>query len=318
MGEFDLIRRYFDPVAREQGHPDLRLALGDDCAILRVPPGRDLVFSMDTLVEGVHFPRAYPAERLAWRALAAAASDLAAMGADPVCFTLALTIPRSEERWLAAFAQGLSEAARSFGLALAGGDTTRGPLTVTLQVQGTVPQDQALRRDGAAVGDLIVVSGTLGDAAAALAYLDERSPSEDARALLARYHRPVPRLALGQALRGIASAAIDVSDGLGADLQHLLSRSGVGACLDLSQLPLSPALRRCRGPEASHLAWCGGDDYELCVTLPETGWHRLAPAVRAQLTPIGRVESKPGLRFQEGTPEPDGSAGFDHFRSEDG
>lgn len=314
MGEFDLIRRYLEPVARSQTHTGLLLAPGDDCAIQRLLPDQDLVFSIDTLVESVHFPRGYRADYVAWRALATAASDLAAMGADPVCFTLALTIPDDDEAWLQAFAAGLKDAARTFALALAGGDTTRGPLTVSVQVHGTVPAGMALRRSGACPGDLIVVSGTLGDAAAALACLHTDAPCADEQALLARYHHPEPRLALGQSLRGVASAAIDISDGLGADLQHLLNASGVGAVVDLSRLPLSGPLQRCRPGEARQLAWSGGDDYELCATIPEARWQRLDASVRTQLTVIGQVQAGTGLSFRGGVPEPAAGAGYDHFR----
>lgn len=316
MGEFELIRRYLEPVANRQRHPGLILATGDDCAVQQLPADQELVFSIDTLVESVHFPRRYRADYLAWRSLAAAASDLAAMGADPVCFTLALTLPEADSAWLRAFAEGLGEAAQRFGLALAGGDTTRGPLALSVQVHGSVPRGAAILRSGARPGDLIAVSGTLGDAAAALACLDSAEPSGDEEALLARYHRPEPRLALGRALRGFASAAIDISDGLGADLGHLLEASGVGATLDLARLPLSLPLRRCRPEEAQQLAWSGGDDYELLVTIPELRWQELSEAVRARLTVIGQVQAGTGVRFRGASPEPGAGAGFDHFRRE--
>ena len=315
MGEFDLIRRYFLPVAEQHGHPDLLLALGDDCAIQRVPADQDLVFSVDTQVEGVHFPRHYRPEYTAWRALAAAASDLAAMGAAPVCFTLALTMPEADENWLEGFGRGLAQAASRFGLALAGGDTTRGPLTISIQVHGTVPKGQGLMRSGAQVNDLVAVSGTLGDAGAALDYLDVPEPDDDERELLARYHHPLPRLELGQALRGFASACIDISDGLIADLGHILERSGVGAVLNPELLPLSRPLRRCAGERAPRLALSSGDDYELCVTLGEALWARLPEEIRNQLTVIGRIDGGEGIRLEDGAVLSSGPPGFDHFGS---
>lgn len=315
MGEFDLIRRFFLPLSPEPDRGPVVLGIGDDCAIQQIPAGHDLVFSTDTMVEGVHFPALYSPEYLGWRSLAAAASDLAAMGADPVCFTLALTLPEADESWLAAFARGLAAASRAFGLVLAGGDTTRGPLTLTLQVQGTVPSGNAIRRSGARAGDLICVSGTLGDAGAALEYLDKSAPTDDMLAVLDRYHHPEPRLDAGRALRGLASAAIDISDGLVADLNHLLSASGTGASVRVSDLPLSLPLRRLKSEQAADYALYSGDDYELCVTLPPGLWQSAPESLKAGFAVIGEIESTPGLRLSGG-PEARGaiSTGFDHFR----
>ncbi|TBW51013.1 thiamine-phosphate kinase [Marinobacter halodurans] len=314
MGEFELIQRYFQPVARDTAHPDVKLGIGDDCAIQRIPPGHELVFSVDTLVEGVHFPSRYAPDRLARRALAVAASDLAAMGAKPVCFTLAMTLPKADAHWLERFSSELAQAGREFGLALAGGDTTRGPLTLTIQVHGTVPEGQALLRSGAQPGDLVVVSGTLGDAAAALDYLETGAPSQYQQTLLDRYNRPQPRLALGQLLRNRASAAIDISDGLLADLGHLLQASGCGAVIDAGRIPLSPALRDLAGEEAIGHALRGGDDYELCFTLParfRDALHRQSPI---PLQVIGDVVAEPGLTLlnadKHATP---GRSGYEHF-----
>ncbi|MFO7530552.1 MAG: thiamine-phosphate kinase [Marinobacter sp.] len=315
MGEFELIRRYFLPVAEQRGHPDLLLALGDDCAIQRVPADQDLVFSVDTQVEGRHFPQHYRSEFTAWRALASAASDLAAMGATPVCFTLALTLPEADESWLEGFGRGLAQAASRFGLALAGGDTTRGPLTISIQVHGTVPRGQGLMRSGAKANDLVAVSGTLGDAGAALDFLDVQEPDDDERALLERYHHPLPRLELGQALRGFASACIDISDGLIADLGHILERSGVGAILNPELLPLSTPLHRCAGERAPRLALSSGDDYELCVTISEKHWGALPEGVKNQLTVVGRIDRGQGVRFEGGALADSGVRGFDHFGS---
>jgi len=311
MGEFELIRRFFFPVARGQAKTDVLLGPGDDCAIQKVEKHQELVFSIDTLVEGVHFPHHYDAEKLGWRSLAVAASDLAAMGANPVCFTLALTLPEADSAWLKAFSEGLFRASQHFDLALAGGDTTRGPLTVTLQVHGTVPAGTALRRSGANPGDLICVTGTLGDAGAALELLDVSSPTSDQASLLEHYHTPNPRLALGQSLRGFATAAIDVSDGLIADLEHLLAASGVGGSIDVDQIPLSESLRALR-PDARDLAMHAGDDYELCLTIPESKLAELAQLTGEQLTVIGKVCEGAGLKL-EGIAGLNTLRGYDHF-----
>ncbi|MDI9246762.1 thiamine-phosphate kinase [Marinobacter sp. CHS3-4] len=313
MGEFELIRRFFYPVANAEAKPDVLLGPGDDCAIQTIPEGHELVFSMDTLVEGIHFPHQYTAEKLGWRSLASAASDLAAMGATPVCFTLALTLPEADVDWLRAFSKGLSDASRQFGLALVGGDTTRGPLALTLQVHGTVPAGSAIRRSGATSGDLICVSGTLGDAGAALEFLHLESPTPEQADVLNRYHFPEPKLALGQSLRGVATAAIDISDGLVSDLRHLLLASGVAGRIAPETLPLSEALVSLRA-DARELALYSGDDYELCVTLSEAALAGLPECIREQLTTIGRVHDGEGLGF-EGYVEEGHETGYDHFGS---
>lgn len=319
MGEFELIRRFFQPLAVQTRNSTLVLGPGDDCAVQAMPPNHELVFSVDTLVEGVHFPRAYPPRHLGWRSLAVATSDLAAAGADPACFTLALTLPESDERWLTAFAEGLGEAARSFGLALAGGDITRGPLNLSIQVHGSVPRGAALLRNGARPGDLICVSGTLGDAGAALDYLDCDHPDADREIVMGRYHRPEPRLQLGQWLRGRASAVIDVSDGLLADLGHLLRASGAGARLDCRSLPVSAALQRLRPDSARQFALSAGDDYELCFTLSPRAWERLGWRDALPLTVIGEVCPGSELVLADETGERLADlTGYDHFRNPDG
>lgn len=316
MGEFELIRQIFRPVAEATATPAVRLGIGDDCAIQALPDGAELVFSVDTLVEGVHFPRDYDPEHLAWRSLAVAASDLAAMGAEPVCFTLALTLPESDTEWLTRFGRGLQVAATSFSLALAGGDTTRGPLTLTLQVHGTVPAGQAMLRNGARPGDLICVSGALGDAGAALDWLQAEVLPTQASELLARYHRPWPRLGLGTQLRGLASAAIDISDGLLADLGHILAASGVGARIDVNAIPLSPALRVLVPERALDLALHAGDDYELCFTVPPSKWEQVR-ALDAGVVRIGQVTDGAGLVLcHDGKEEQVEAAGYDHFGAE--
>lgn len=314
MGEFELIRRYFFPIAEAGNSSAILLGPGDDCAIQRVDPGRDLVFSVDALVEGVHFPHHYDPEKLGWRSLAVAASDLAAMGADPVCFTLALTLPDADAEWLHAYAGGLARAADCFGLSLAGGDTTRGPLTLSLQVHGTVPQGQAIRRSGAQAGDYVCVSGTLGQAGAALDYLESHNPGPDELSVLSRYHYPEPRLSLGAALRGSASAAVDISDGLVADLGHILEASGVAGSIDVAKLPLSAALKRLVGEDAINLALNAGDDYELCITISPRAWESLPEDICSRLTIVGEVGSGNGLvithKGQTLTPR---AGGYDHF-----
>lgn len=315
MGEFEVIRRFFAPLADQGQDATLVMGPGDDCAIQRLAPGSDLVFSIDTLVEGVHFPRDYSPEHLGWRSLAVAVSDLAAMGADPLCYTLALTLPEASEPWLKGFSLGLARASNAFGIALAGGDTTRGPLTVTLQVHGAVPAGSAITRQGATPGDLVCVSGALGDAGEALNWLDCKHPDAAVLAVLARYHHPEPQLALGHDLRNYASAAIDISDGLLVDLGHILAASGVGARLDASAIPLSDSLLALRKQdEALALALTAGDDYQLCVTIPPERYQALPASVSQVLTTIGRVEPQKEIRI-DGMPKAV-PRGFDHFREE--
>ena len=334
LTEFELIDRYFTGIgcARPDAAapaatapyataPDaVALGVGDDCALLEPPPGQQLALSVDTLVADVHFPAGGDPSAIAQRALRVNLSDLAAMGATPLAFTLALTLPAAEATWLEAFSAGLRDAADEFGIALVGGDTTRGPTAViTLQVLGLVPQGQALVRAGARPGDAVLVSGTLGDARAALAVLDLQPAQLDAdrRHWLERYHRPSPRLALGAALRGLASAAIDVSDGLAADLGHILARSGVGASIDPARLPLSKALQA--HPDAREFALRGGDDYELCFAAPPSALPAVwaaAAAAGVVVTEIVTITHEPGLRAR-GDDGADvllaGDGGYRHF-----
>jgi thiamine-monophosphate kinase len=267
--EFSLIARYFSSLG---GGPAVDLSVGDDCAILRLGDNERLATSVDTMLSGVHFPEdAFP-EDIGYRAVAAAVSDLAAMGARPLGMTLALTLPEADDFWLNTFSQGLAAAVKDFAMPLVGGDTTRGPLTITVQVMGALPTGQGLLRTGASVGDTLYVSGNPGDAAAALAFLnDEWQPQpEHAEYLLQRFYRPSPRLHLGQALLDTgATAAIDVSDGLLADAGHIAAASGVRIVIEPDLLPLSEPLQVY--PERRQaLLWAltGGDDYELCFTLP--------------------------------------------------
>ena len=269
LGEFELIYRYFSSFGRGDA---VELGVGDDCAILRIEPGERIVTSVDTMVAGRHFPDGAFPEDIGYRAVAAATSDLAAMGARPLGMTLALTMPDADDLWLHAFSEGVGQAARAFELPLVGGDTTRGPLTISVQVMGAVPADQVLLRSGARPGDRVCVSGTLGDAAAGLA-LETGGLSvslENAEYLASRFHRPMPRLALGRQLLGLATACIDISDGLLADAGHVASASGVRIAIEADWLPLSPALLALEDrDQALRWALAGGDDYELCFTLPE-------------------------------------------------
>jgi thiamine-monophosphate kinase len=261
--EFDLIeaiRARVDIMRR-----DVALGIGDDAALLDVPAGQQLVACTDTLVAGVHFPAGTVPEDIGWKALAVNLSDLAAMGAEPTWALLALTLPDGDAAFVERFADGFAELSRAHGVALIGGDTTQGPLAITVTALGVVPRGAALTRSGARAGDAVFVTGTLGDAAGALKMLTVARSAP--AALRARLHRPEPRIAAGQALRGIASACIDVSDGLLADLGHVCAASGVGAELDTDALPLSSALTaNFDSDTCRQLALSGGDDYELCFT----------------------------------------------------
>lgn len=310
LSEFDLIQRYFQRPSRHQ--QDVILGMGDDAAIVAVPADRQLVVAVDTLAEGIHFRQSDRPEDIGWKALAVNLSDLAAMGAVPGWWTLSLTLSRVDEVWLEGFAQGLFELADRHGLELIGGDTTRGPLAISIQAMGLVESGQALLRSAARPDDLIYVSGTLGDAAAALEH-------EQQAELARRLHRPVPRLELGRNLRDLAHACIDVSDGLLADLGHIAKASGLGAELDSRALPLSPGLRACCPlPQALALACSGGDDYELCFTLsPEDapGLDEVASALGLPLTCIGRMVEGSGVVLDQGARPPwlSGTDGYRHF-----
>ncbi len=323
VDEFDIIRTYFAPL--EGPDPRSRgivTAIGDDAAVLELEPGRQLVVSVDTLVSGVHFPPDLDPTDIGWRSLAVNASDLAAMGADPHWFTLALTLPENDAAWLAAFAAGLADSARYHDLCLVGGDTTRGPLTISIQVGGSVASGEALTRSGARVGDLVFVSGTLGDAAGGLQLLQGATSTDftaEHEELVARFRRPRGRTELGAVLRGIATAAIDVSDGLLADLGHIARQSGVGAQIGVAGVPLSAALRASFPADvALELAVCGGDDYELCFTVPEAQASAAvarAAGVNCPVTCIGRIESAPGVRCMDEAGRVVGYArqGYRHF-----
>lgn len=320
MTEDELIHTYFADLGSRRA--DVVAGVGDDGAVLEPRAGASLVMATDTLVAGVHFPEDAPASAIGEKALAVNLSDLAAMGAEPAWFQLALTLPEADPAWLTDFAAGMSGLARHHQLHLVGGDLARGPLNVAVQVAGFVPRGSALRRRGAQAGDAVVVSGTLGDAALGLRLWQGRADrgDPDVAYLLGRLHRPTPRVSLGQALRGRATAALDVSDGLATDLQRLLAASGVGASVDVDRLPLSEPGVRFGGRKAQwRRALAGGDDYELCFTLPRARVHELdalASRLGVALTRVGTVEPEPGLRLAHGDGTrvvPDTVAGYHHF-----
>jgi thiamine-monophosphate kinase len=319
MGEFDLIARYFArPVRRSP------VGVGDDCALLQPAPGMQLAVSTDLLVEGRHFLSTVDPRRLGHKALAVNLSDLAACGARPLAFTLSLCLPHVDEAWLAAFADGMFALADAHDCELVGGDTTRGPLCINITVFGEVPSGTALLRSGARAGDDLWVSGTLGDARLALeAFRGTVSlPQSVFEAARLRLEQPQPRLALGCALRGVATSAIDISDGLLGDLQHVLDRSGVGATVEAAAArPLLAASAGCALPadRIDALVLAGGDDYELAFTAPVQRRAAVEAAARQAGTPvtrIGRIEAEPGLRVvdAQGQPLQRRFASFDHFR----
>ena len=270
MGEFELISRYFSNCGAKRA--DVSIGVGDDGAVLQVRDGYDLIVTTDTMVSGTHFFPDDDPRALGHKLVAVNISDLAAMGAEPTWLSLGLTLPAVDENWLSAFAAGLHETADYYQCQLIGGDTTRGPLSMTMIAKGIVPRGKALTRSGAKVGDYIYVTGTLGDAALGLKLCQgthEVSKKHQAH-ILQRFHYPSARVALGQALRNIASSAMDLSDGLYSDIQHILKRSSVGASIDVAKIPLSQAVKdSCDVPTAMQLALSGGEDYELLFTVPE-------------------------------------------------
>jgi len=318
MGEFELIRNFFAAAPCAQGGEGVALGIGDDCALLAVPAGEQLAISTDTLVAGVHFADPCDPFLLGQRSLAVAVSDLAAMGAAPVAFTLALTLPTVTADWLQAYARGLNVMAQQCSVALVGGDTTCGPLSLTVTVFGRVPAGQALTRSGARVGDLLCVGGDLGNAAGALPLVlgQRTAPAEVADALLAHYWSPSPQLALGQALRGKATSALDISDGLLADCGHIALASEVGIQVERDRLPLSKALVAFLGASgAQEAALSGGDDYVLAFTLPSVELPRLL-ADGWPIHVIGQVIAGQGVVLldtdgQDITPQ---TRGYQHFR----
>lgn len=321
LGEFDLIRRYFARGGAKGPAEGVILGIGDDAAILRVPDGADLVAAVDTIVESRHFPAGGDPRSIGHRSLAVNLSDLAAMGAKPAWATLALTMPQADAEWLEGFSRGLLELADRQGVALVGGDTTRGPLTISIQLLGFLPRGEALRRDGAKEGDLLAVTGTLGDAGAGLALVQGRATAsaDHAEELIRRFEYPTPRVEFGLAARGIATGAMDISDGLTGDLPKFAAASGLAAHVDVERLPMSPALRASASPEqARDWALAAGDDYELLVAVPRERFQELALAAArtgCSLTAIGDLKAGSGVTWSSnGRAFTPADAGFDHFR----
>jgi thiamine-monophosphate kinase len=299
---------------------DVLLGIGDDCAIVQSKALQQIAISVDTLVEGIHFLPNTDPESLGHKSLAVSLSDLAAMGATPAWLTLALTLPEVNADWLAGFAKGLANLATAHNIALIGGDTTRGPLSITIQVHGHVDAERALRRDGAKVGDSIYVSGALGDAGAGLKLKQSKLNNElateiDATFLQQRLDKPTPRVELGIGLLGIAHSAIDISDGLVADLNHILEKSNVGAQINLDALPVSAELMRVVGrEEAEKLALYSGDDYELCFTVSPDNDSELVKNIKETYTKIGTITDGNNILFIKSGQEIElTGAGYEHF-----
>jgi len=313
MNEFSLIDVFFKKPALARD--DVLFGIGDDAACLRVAPGQDLLVSTDTLVAGVHFLNDWDAFDIAWRAVMVNVSDMAAMAATPCWLSLALTLPDNNETWLTRFAEGLHAALQLYNIALIGGDTTRGPLSITMTVHGTVPEGGAVRRRGAQCGDTIWVSGDLGAAALAVSLLTGSDmDSADQSILMNKLKRPRARLDLLPILRSYATAALDISDGLSADLNHLCQASALGACLSLDAIPVHPLLKKHRPDQALDLALSGGDDYELCFTTASADKARLLAELAdmgLSCYPIGNMVKEPGLHTASGLLTP---RGYSHFQ----
>ena len=323
LGEFDLIQRYFAGTKAAASPPDhgVVLGIGDDAALLRLPEGSDLVAAVDTVVAGRHFLPATDARSIGHRALAVNLSDMAAMGATPRWATLALTMPSADAAWLQRFSGGLLDLAGEHAVALVGGDTTRGPLTVSVQILGSVPRGAALRRSGANPGDLLAVSGTLGDSGAGLAFATAAPRGVDGAvvdALIRRFDYPAPRVQLGLAARGVASAAMDISDGLVGDLPKLAAASGLHAHVRVEQLPLSAELRAAVSEaRARDWALAAGDDYELLLAISPAAYPKLEASARRlnlTLSIIGELSGGSGVSWSlHGADFTPASTGYDHF-----
>jgi len=317
MNEFSLITTFFKSIPHHRD--DVVFGIGDDAACLRIPLGKQLLVSSDTLVSGVHFLPTWDAYDIACKAVMVNVSDIAAMAATPCWLMLALTLPELDDSWLRRFSQGLSDSLGRFNIALIGGDTTRGPLSMTLTIHGLVDEDKSVRRNGAKPGDKIYVSGELGAAACALSLLEVQDIDDrDRGQLLKKLHSPQPRVDLGECLRLYATAAIDISDGLSADLSHICTESRVGACLLLDTIPVHPLVKKYHDTNALAFALSGGDDYELCFTIsPAFEEDCLRYLAQAGLIcyPIGVIESSLGLRAKTATGElvPISVGGYCHF-----
>lgn len=320
INEFDLIQYFFNH--QKTNRADVIQGIGDDAAVLQPPIAQQLMVTTDTLVAGLHFPENTLPFDIGYKALAVNLSDLAAMGAEPAWILLALTLPTVDKAWLSQFAQGFFSLMERFQCQLVGGDITRGPLSINVQALGWIPTGKALLRSGAQAGDRIYVTGTLGDAGLALAYLQNNVSSvikpEQLSFLLARFNRPEPRVSVGFALRNIASSAIDISDGLAADLGHILTASQVGGIIDVAKLPISEALFGLSPEKARQLALIAGDDYELCFTVPqarESALKKALETINCSYTAIGFITQESGLLFEDenGNPFLIERKGFTHF-----
>lgn len=341
LSEFEIIKQYFSRIGLGAegiaGHEGIMLGIGDDAAILEVGPSQQLCISTDMLVESVHFPADADAYNIGQRALAVNLSDLAAMGAHPVCFTLAISLPGQDEKWLERFSKGLLNMAEIYQCPLVGGDTTRGPLSISIQVQGVAQKGQLLLRDGARVGDAVLVTGSLGKGAIALAAMgtnvhfdaslhQQLGTIEDpAREILHDFfYAPQPRLEFAQLAAPLINSAIDISDGLAGDLRHILEQSDVGASINPHSLPIDETIVGCTSEKQyQSAALFGGDDYELCITVSQDNLpavKEIAEQLQLPLTAVGVIESEPGLRLVDA----DGRAAelniqaYDHFRDRSG
>lgn len=322
LGEFNLIDKYFS--ARQTQRKDVHLALGDDCAIVKAPENSRIAISTDTLVAGTHFLADANPAWVAHKALASNISDLAAMGATPAWVSMALTLPSIDEQWLESFCESFFELANYYNIQLIGGDTTKGPLSISLTVQGFVPDDKALTRSGACIGDWVYVTGELGDSKAGLSVILDESKRHDpfAKELEKRHYQSHPRILVGQALLGLASSAVDISDGLMADLGHILNRSQVGASIDASLLPMSKELLQFSGTVsvAQQYALTSGEEYELCFTVPEQNKGSLESAIAhcgCKVTCIGQIRPQGTLEIHHKGNRIDWALeGYDHFKVE--
>ena len=333
-GEFDLIERFFKSGAdslRTTADSAIALGIGDDCALIKTSVNEEIAITSDMLVEGRHFFAGTDPELLARKALAVNLSDLAAMGARPLGFTLAIAIPKVDEAWLKSFSKGLFAAAQEYSCPLIGGDTTAGPLTISITAFGSLPNGKAIRRSGAKVGDEIWVSGSIGDARLTLAALrhEMNLPREDLQQIEHRMHQPSPRVELGMKLRDIASAALDVSDGLLGDLSHILLHSQVDAQVDLGKIPKSSTLQKQDISIQNLFAACGGDDYELCFTAHPSQREKIqaiSKSLNLPITLIGKILTREGIEVKihlldaSGNPLSDVESApflksFDHFAS---
>lgn len=325
LNEFELIEHFFKQQAQQRS--DVILGIGDDAALLKIPAGQALAVTTDTLISGVHFPEHTKPYDIGYKALAVNLSDLAAMGAEPAWISLALTLPEANQIWLEEFCNGLFALIKQFNLQLIGGDTTRGHLSITITAQGFMPADNALKRHGAQPGDKIYVTGTLGDAGLALQLIKNNNVYSVCRKILTekeeqfifqRFNRPEPKIKTGLALRNVASSAIDISDGLAADLTHILQASNVGAAIIVDDLPLSSALKKINLIDALTLALSAGDDYELCFTVSPQKEQTLKQAfekINCLYTCIGFIEEDLGLHLQyrNGQAFVLDKIGFQHF-----